>query len=61
MAQTTALGMRDLPILVIDAETTHPGPIRRQLAELLPYIEAYLTSEPKLDDPSPWIKRAVRS
>jgi len=53
--------MRDLPVLVIDAETTHPGPIRRQLAELLPYIEKYLTSEPAPDDPSPWIKRAART
>jgi hypothetical protein len=45
LEQTNSLGVDAVPIVVIDADTCHPLPIRRQLARVLDVIEYELTEK----------------
>jgi hypothetical protein len=44
--QTSDLGVRDTPIIVIDAEVCHPGPVRRQVRGVLGLMVEKLISPP---------------
>lgn len=47
LEQTNSLGVDEVPIIVIDAETCNPLPVRKQLGRVLEVIEYELTEKSK--------------
>lgn len=49
--QTGDLGVRDYPMIVIDAETCHPAPVRRQIRRVLDLLPPLLTRTEHFTEP----------